>query len=375
MADLVLTRPALPSTALEAAEQAAERARRARAANTLRAYRSDWRDFEAACARLGLPLETTPQVVAVYIDQLARAGAKVSTIRRRIAAINAHRRADGLPSLSVREEPLASVLRGIRRDIGAPPRRARPLEIEELRQVVAACPDTPKGRRDRALLLVGFAGGFRRSELSGLDWGPDGDGTAYVEFVPEGLRIRLKRSKTNQTGELEEVAICRGAYAATCPVRALEEWRVTSMMEAPAGAEGSRDSCDTNTFAVLTPPGYPCDTDTLEPNEAAPVFRPVDRHGNIAADRLRGHGVRRAIREATARAAKAAGASAGELEAALIGLSGHSLRAGLVTTAFAAGLTSEDVMRQTRHRDLKTLLGYRRHATAFIGNISGKVGL
>ena len=371
MADLMVTRPALPATARDAAEQAAERARRSRAANTLRAYRADWADFLMTCEALDIPPETTPQVIAVYIDQLARRGAKVSTIRRRIAAISAHRRAEGLEALSTREEPLASVLRGIRRDIGAPRKGARPLEIEELRQVVAACPETPQGRRDRALLLLGFAGGFRRSEISGLDWTPDGDGTAYVDFVPEGVRVRLKRSKTNQTGELEEVAICRGQYAATCPVRALEEWRATSV----AAVKGPRDSCDTNTLGFHEP-RYGHDTHTFEAEApSGPVFRPVDRHGNVGADRLAGYGVRSVIRNAVARAAKAGGASASELEAALRGLSGHSLRAGLVTTAFAAGLTSEDVMRQTRHRDLKTLLGYRRHATAFIGNISGKVGL
>ncbi len=132
-----------------------------------------------------------------------------------------------LEPLSVREEPLASVLRGIRREIGAPPRQARPLEIEELRQVVAACPDTPIGRRDKALLLISFAGALRRSELAGLDWSTDGDGSGYVEFVPEGVRVILKRSKTNQTGDLEEVAICSGDYANTCPVAALEEWRTT----------------------------------------------------------------------------------------------------------------------------------------------------
>jgi len=327
-------------TAEDAAKQAAERARNARAANTVRAYQADWRDFEAACAALLIPENPTAETVAIYIDQLARRGAKVSTIRRRIASLNTWRRIHKLEPLSVREEPLASVLRGIRREIGAPPKGARPLEIEELRTVVAACADTNQGKRDRALLLLGFAGGFRRSEISGLDWGRGGDGSAYVEFLPEGIRITLKRSKTNQTGELEQVAICRGAYAATCPVRALEQWR-----------------------------------GTLASPVSGPVFRPINRHGGISDARLSPAGVRGVIRDAATRAAETGGASPTELASALDGLSGHSLRAGLVTTAFAAGLASEDVMRQTRHRDLKTLLGYRRHATAFIGNVSGKIGL
>lgn len=344
MTDLTVIDPAaLPATTEEAIRQAGERAKAARAANTLRAYRADWADFDAACAALGLPGEITAEVVAVYIDQLARRGAKVSTIRRRIAALNTRLRMQGRDALKSREEPLASVLRGIRREIGAPPKGARPLELEELRQVVGACPTTPLGLRDRALLLVGFAGGFRRSELAGMDWTPDGDGTTYVEFVPEGLRITLKRSKTNQTGEFEQVAICRGDFAATCPVRALEEWRTLLF-----GTD-------------KTPSG--------------PVLRAVSRHGAIAAGRLDAGSVAGIVRGAVKRAAILGGASPDEVVAALDRLSGHSLRSGLVTTCFASGLSSEDIQRQTRHRDLSTLLGYRRHATAFIGNVSGKIGL
>lgn len=328
--------PAL--TAEEAVRQAAERARAARSTNTLRAYQSDWRDFEAACNALGLPADPTAETVSLYIDQLARRGAKVSTIRRRIAALNTKRRTEKLEPLSVREEPLASVLRGIRREIGAPAKGARPLELDELRQVVGICPDTPLGRRDRALLLLGFAGAFRRSEVAGLDWTQDGDGTGFVSFVPEGALITLKRSKTNQTGELEEVAICRGSYTATCPIAALEAWR---------GDVG----------------------------DSGPMFRGVTRAGRVQLGRLDGGSVARIIRRAVKRAAVAGGASPDEVRLALDRLSGHSLRSGLVTTAFAAGLPSEEISRQTRHRDLKTLLGYRRHATAFIANVSGKVGL
>lgn len=345
MQTLTNTEPhALPVSAVEAIRQAADRARNARAQNTLRAYQSDLRDFEAACAALGLPSEPTAETVAVYIDQLARRGAKVSTIRRRIAAINIRRRAAKAEPLSVREEPLASVLRGIRREIGAPPKGARPLEIEELRRVVSACGSDTQGLRDRALLLLGFAGAFRRSEIAGLDWTPDGDGTAYLQFVAEGVRVVLKRSKTNQTGAtLEEVAICRGDYAGTCPVAALEAWRglLFGTNKSPEG----------------------------------PVLRSVDRHGGAGVGRLDGRSVARIVQAAVGRAAAKAGASPEEVTAALVGLSGHSLRSGLVTTAFAAGLSAEDVARQTRHRDVKTLLGYRRHATAFIGNVSGKVGL
>ena len=246
--------------------------------------------------------------------------------------------------LSMRDEPLASVFRGIRRDVGAPSVGAKPIEIDQLRTLAGACTSDLAGLRDRALLLLGFAGAFRRSELAGLDWRQDdGSGSGYLVFVPEGVRVVLRRSKTNQTGDFEEVAICRGAFAATCPVAALEAW-----LAAVVGVEG---------------------------HTVGSVFRAVDRHGKLQGGGLDGGSICRIVKRAVARSADAMGASPAESMAAVVGMSGHSLRAGLVTTAFGAGLPAEDVMRQTRHRDVKTLLRYRRHATAFVANVSGRVGL
>lgn len=345
--------PHLPAETRAAFEQAADRAKHARARNTVRAYKADLADFEAFCERLALPYSATAPIVATYLDQLARMGAKVATIQRRLAAINSSLRGQGLPALSVREEPLASVMRAIRRDIGAPPERARPLELDALRAIVATCDDSTAGMRDKALLLFGFAGAFRRSEIAGLDWAPfeseratdenPRGATGYVAEVEEGLRVVFHRSKTNQTGDWEEVAICRGAYAVTCPVRALEAWR------AALGAKAGQTT--------------------------GPVFRAVDRHGNPSAERIDGGSIARIVKRSVARAAEAEGASADEIVQAVVRMSGHSLRSGLVTTAFAAGLTSEDVMRQTRHRNINTLLSYRRHATAFVGNVTGRIGL
>jgi integrase len=337
----------LPNSYLaEALQGAAERARNSRADSTRRAYSSDWADFEAACEHLGVEPKPSPQLVAIYVDQLARRGAKVSTIRRRLAAINARLRSEGAEPLSLRDEPLASVWRGVQRDVGAPPRTARAMELAELRSVVQACGDDLAGLRDRALLLLGFAGAFRRSELTGLHWAAatGGGGDGHVQPAAEGLRIVLRRSKTNQTGDLEEVAICRGAYAATCPVRALEEWEA----------------------AVVAKTGRPA---------TGTIFRGVDRHGRLSEGGLSGSAVAEIVRRAVAREARRQGATEPELQARLQRLSGHSLRSGLVTTAFAAGLSAEDVMRQTRHRNLQTLVRYRRHATAFVANVSGRIGL
>lgn len=343
--------PSLPSLVsgvasianVEAVEQAAERARQARADNTVRAYKSDWDDWTTACARLGMDQTPTSATVAVYIDQLARLGAKVSTIQRRISALNAHLRLKQMEPLSVRDEPLASVLRGIRREIGAPPEGARPVELDLLKKLIASTPEGLAGIRDRALLLLGFAGAFRRSELAGFDWTREGNGQGFIEPVAQGVRVILRRSKTNQLGDHEEVAICYGAAEATCPVRALDAWR-----EAVEEREGEA---------------------------RGPLFRAVDRHGRLSRDHLDGGSVSRIVKRAAARAVEAHGATPEEVEAALERISGHSLRSGLVTTAFDKGLNAEDIMRQTRHRDVKTLLGYRRHATAFVANVSGRIGL
>jgi len=316
---------------------AAERARRSRADSTRRAYEADWRDYETACARFGLSERPSSASVSVYLDQLAREGAKISTIRRRLAAINYRLRLSGEAPLSAREEPLASVLLGIRRDISEPAKVARPIEVVELRDLTAACGCGTKGTRDRAMMLLGFASAMRRSEIVALDWTEHGDGLGWIELVPEGLRIHLRRSKTNQTGASEQIATCRGAFAATCPIAALDAWALVC-------------------------------------GRVGPVFRSVTRHGSVG-NRMTAGSVARMLKGVVSGSAVRNGATPEEANASAARISGHSLRSGLVTTAFAAGLTAEDVMRQTRHRDVKVLLGYRRHATAFVANVSGRVGL
>jgi integrase len=284
----------------------------------------------------------TPSQIAIYLTDADERGAGVSTLRRRLAAINFNLRQAQEAPISIRDEPLASVWQGIVRARRAPPKQARAIEVDELRFIVTAREQSLSGVRDRALLLLGFAGAFRRSELAGLDWSPGGEGSGYVEAVPEGLRVRLRRSKTNQMGDLEEVAICRGAYASTCPVAALEAWRA-----AVVGCEAA----------------------------AGPVFVQIDRFDRSLGRRLSGAAISEVIRKAVVRHAAGEGATPAEALAAAEGVSGHSLRAGLVTTAFGAGISAEDIARQTRHRNTATLAAYRRHRTAFVSNVSGRIGL
>ena len=148
----------------EVVERAREYARQAKAENTLRAYRSDWAHFEEWCSRQGLaPLPAAPATVALYITALAEAGRAVSTIRRRLASISAAHQAAGHQS-PTQDMQVKTIWAGIRRAKGTAQRQVAPVVTEHLRAIVGALQlDTLAGLRDRALLLVGFIGAFRRS--------------------------------------------------------------------------------------------------------------------------------------------------------------------------------------------------------------------
>ncbi|HEY8599104.1 MAG TPA: site-specific integrase, partial [Thermomicrobiales bacterium] len=194
-----------------------------RAENTVRAYDADWRDFTAWCATHGLEtLPAHPVTVALYLDALVEAGRSISTLARRLAAIAvAHRRArldnpatDG----AVREAWL-----GIRREHGTAQVGKDPLLVELLRALVATLDDDLAGRRDRALLLIGFAGALRRAELVALT-------TKDIRFDGQGLIVTIRRAKTDQQGAGRRLRIPPGVREATCPVRALRAWLAVTGM-------------------------------------------------------------------------------------------------------------------------------------------------
>lgn len=171
------------------------------------------------------------------------------------------------------------------------------------------------------MLLMGFYGAFRRSELIGLDVGD-------VELKREGLLVRIRRSKTDQDGAGSEIGLPYQANPEFCPVRALGVWRVVL-----ADSDG-------------------------------PLFRPVDRHGNIGEQRLTAQSVALVIK----RCAQAAGLDPKQF-------SGHSLRSGFVTAAAMAGVTERTIMDQTRHRSVAMVRRYVRKATVFQDNAAAKVAL
>ncbi len=210
---------------------------------------------------------------------------------------------------------MRTVWEGIRRTHGAAQRCVVPLTGDAIRAVVAALPPkAPKGVRDRALVLLGFAGAFRRSELVALD-------VADVTVdLSRGIVVLVRRSKTDQLGEGAEVAIPYGSQPEVCPVRALDAWRAASGV-----SEGA-------------------------------LFRSVDRHGRVGG-RLDGRDVARTLKALAARAG---------IASALV--SGHSLRAGLATTAALAGRSDRAIMLQGRWKSRTMVDRYVRTADAWREN-------
>lgn len=283
------------------------------AESTRRAYASDLAHFATWCAVHQLPsLPAAPATVARYLAALAQADYAMATLERRLAAISQAHQARDLDT-PTRALAVRKVFAGIRRTHGSAQQGKAPLLPADLQLLISQLDASPRGLRDRALLLVGFAGAFRRSELVAL-------ACADVARRREGLVLTVRRSKTDQEGEGMQKAIPRGAKG-TCPVRALDAW-----LAAGGITEG-------------------------------PIFRPIDRHGRIKPTALAGIEVARLIK----RLAAAAG-----LDPDVYG--GHSLRAGLVTAAAQAGANERDIMRQTGHRSERTLRKYIREANLFTAN-------
>lgn len=299
-----------PLALIDAENAASDFAKASKAAATLRAYRSDAGDFSAWCARHRCKnFPASVDTVAAYLAALARSGMKASTIARRRAAIAYMHRIAGVEP-PTESEAVKAVLSGIRRSLGTAATRKAPATAEVTRALVDGMPDDLRGLRDRALLLLGFAGALRRSELVALDVGD-------IEEGSEGIFIRIRRSKTDQEGAGDFVSIPYGSRLH--PVRALKDW-----LEASAISGG-------------------------------PLFRPIRKGGQvIEAERLSDRSVAN-ILKAYARAVG--------LDPAVF--SGHSLRSGFVTSALQSGADVLRVMDVTRHRQINTLKVYDRRARAF----------
>lgn len=281
--------------------------------STQRAYSADLADFRAS----GYVVPSSPNDVAEYVAALAEV-LKPSTIARRLASIAKAHRALGHVS-PVSSEIVKATMRGLRRKRGVAQRQAKPVLTDDLSLILDAIPSSLKGARDRALLLLGFAGGFRRSELVGIDHD-------HIEHVRQGMIINLPRSKTDQEGKGRKVGIPfgRGRH---CPVKAVEAWLALSGIAAGA------------------------------------VFRPVNKHGHMdVGHRLSGEAVSVVIKNAVCVAG---------LDPHLY--SGHSLRAGLATSAAMAGVPSWKIRAQTGHTSDAMLARYIRDGDLFTDNAAGRI--
>lgn len=305
---------ASPQPGLEAASDlsadALDFGRAALSENTMRAYRGDWEEFEGWClARQRPHLPASPATVANYASSLAARGKKVPTIARKLAAIRFFHRGAG------EENPtdnagVAAILKGIRRTVGTAPNQKAPATVDIIHAMLAQVDSrTLQGKRDRAILLLGFAGAFRRSELVSIT-------VDDLTFSDKGVDVFLPKSKTDQEAKGQSVAVLNGK--ALKPATRLEEW-----LHAAGITSG-------------------------------PIFRRINRGDHLTDEALTAQSVALVVK-------KYADAAGLDVER----LSGHSLRAGFVTSAAENRASISRIMEVTRHRDPRTVETYVRRADRF----------
>ncbi|WP_279483950.1 site-specific integrase [Aureimonas sp. SK2] len=291
-------------------ERSRQTRRSSKAKGTLRVYASALRSFGDWCRQHDLvSLPASPETVVLFIEAERAAGRKVSTIEAKLAAIRWAHISKGHLSPTTAAVVIEE-MQGIRRELGVAPNKKKAataaLVAGMLAQISA---DTLKGKRDRAILLLGFSGALRRSEIVGLDVGD-------LEMTEEGIVVTIRRSKTDQEGQGQVIAIPTGERLR--PVEAITAW-----LDAAGITEGA-------------------------------IFRPVGKGGRLSAERL----TDRSVADLVKRYAGASGLD-------VAGYSGHSLRSGFITTAAENGVSEGSIMDQSRHRDMRTVRGYIRRSNLF----------
>jgi site-specific recombinase XerD len=311
----VLAEPCLPVVFEAELELASDFAKASKSKATLAAYGSDFRIFESYCRERGFnALPATCEAVVAFLAAQATLGKRASTLQRRLAAIGYMHKIANVPS-PIGDERIKATLSGIRRSIGAAPVRKKAATSD----VVLSMAGTLGGEslrqlRDRAILLIGFASAMRRSELVALN-------VADLEWTSEGVMIHIRRSKTDQEGLGQSVAVPRGATA--CPVAALKAW-----IEA-AG--------------IVSGPLF------------VRIFNKLNQR--ITDQRLHGRAVAVIVKKGAAR-----------LGFDVSAFGAHSLRSGLVTSAVKRGVSLLKICDQTRHKSIEMLRVYCRDAELFVGN-------
>ena len=303
-------------------EATLENLKSSKANNTLRAYKSDFKDFGAFCSRHGLnSLPSEPKIVSLYLTYLSK-NSKFSTLRRRLVSISMVHRLKG-HYLDTKHPIIVENLMGIRRVKGSIQKGKKPILINHLKLIINSINEQnsseTKKLRDKAIILIGFGGGFRRTELISIDY-------EDLEFVPEGLKITLKKSKTDQFGEGMIKGLPYFDDKTHCPVINLRKWLEISKIK------------------------------------SGPVFRRFSKGSKLTNNRLTDQSVALIIKKYL---------NSGGIENK--NFAGHSLRSGFATVAADAGADERSIMSMTGHKSTQMVRRYIREANLFKNNALNKI--
>ena len=295
-----------------------------KANNTLRAYKSDFKDFGAFCAKHGFnSMPSEPKIVSLYLTHLS-AKSKISTLRRRLVSIGMVHKLKG-HYLDTKHPVIIENLMGIKRKKGSIQTGKKPILINHLKQIINVIDEQKIQKimklRNKALILVGFSGGFRRTELVSIDH-------EDLDFVAEGVKITLKRSKTDQFGEGQVKGLPYFANEKFCPVTILKNWINFSKIK------------------------------------TGPIFRRFAKGSILTSHRLSDQSVVLIIKECL----KFAGIENKNF-------SGHSLRSGFATVAAESGADERSIMAMTGHKTTQMVRRYIREANIFKNNALNKIKL
>ena len=289
-----------------------------KASNTVRAYKSDFNDFELFCAKNGFKsLPSDPKIVSLYLTYLSTKDSKISTLKRRLVSIGVIHKLKGY-YLDTKHPSIIENIMGIKRRKGSIQLSKKPILISSLKKIVNVIDDQNKKEikklRDRSIILIGFSGGFRRNEIVSLDYDD-------LDFVPEGLKINLRRSKTDQFGEGFTKALPYFDNIQYCPVLSLKKWIEISKITSGA------------------------------------VFRRFSKGSKLSENRLTDQTVALLIKEYL----NLAGIDSKNY-------SGHSLRSGFATSAAESGAQERSIMAMTGHKSTEMVRRYIKEANLFKNN-------
>jgi len=304
-------------------EETLNNLRNSKANNTIRAYKSDFKDFGAFCAKNGFKsLPTEPKIISLYLTQLSMKDAKMSTLRRRLVSIGVIHKLKGL-YLDTKHPIIIENLMGISRKKGNYQRGKKPILINQLKAIINVIDNAKtkeiKRVRDKTIILIGFSGGFRRVELVSIDH-------EDLEFVPEGVKIIIRRSKTDQFGEGMIKGLPYFSNQTYCPVLHLKKWLELSNII------------------------------------SGPIFRKFNKGFNLSDNRLTDQSVALLLKSYLTEAG---------IENK--NYSGHSLRSGFATVSAESGADERSIMAMTGHKTTQMVRRYIKEANLFKNNALNKI--